>query len=45
MGIWHKIEQHAQAISSIHVSDRGHFGLTRLEAEEAGGCFGLCGRK
>jgi 2-polyprenyl-6-methoxyphenol 4-hydroxylase len=36
MGIWHNIEQHAQAISSIHVSDRGHFGLTRLEAEEAG---------
>ena len=36
MGIWHKIEQHAQAISSIHVSDRGHFGLTRLKAEEAG---------
>ena len=36
MGIWHKIEKHAQAISSIHVSDRGHFGLTRLEAEEAG---------
>lgn len=36
MGVWPKIEQHAQAISSIHVSDRGHFGLTRLEAEEAG---------
>jgi 2-polyprenyl-6-methoxyphenol 4-hydroxylase len=35
MGIWHNIEQHTQAISSIHVSDRGHFGLTRLEAEEA----------
>jgi 2-polyprenyl-6-methoxyphenol 4-hydroxylase len=36
LGIWQKIEQHAQAISSIHVSDRGHFGMTRLEAEEAG---------
>lgn len=36
MGIWSKIEQHAQAISTIHVSDRGHFGLTRLEANEAG---------
>ena len=36
IGVWPKIEQHAQAISSIHVSDRGHFGLTRLEAEEAG---------
>lgn len=36
MAIWQHIEQQAQAISSIHVSDRGHFGLTRLEAEEAG---------
>jgi 2-polyprenyl-6-methoxyphenol 4-hydroxylase len=36
MVVWQHIEQHAQAISSIHVSDRGHFGLTRLEAEEAG---------
>ena len=36
MAVWQHIEQHAQAISSIHVSDRGHFGLTRLEAEEAG---------
>ena len=36
LGIWQKIEQHAQAISSMHVSDRGHFGMTRLEAEEAG---------
>ena len=36
MGIWQSIQQHAQAIESIHVSDRGHFGLTRLEATEAG---------
>ena len=36
MGIWQSIQQHAQAIGSIHVSDRGHFGLTRLEATEAG---------
>ena len=36
MGIWKKIAQHAQDISSIHVSDRGHIGMTRLEAEEAG---------
>ncbi|MGB0458999.1 MAG: 2-octaprenyl-6-methoxyphenyl hydroxylase [Porticoccaceae bacterium] len=36
MGIWRKISQHAQDILSIHVSDRGHFGMTRLEAEEAG---------
>ena len=35
MGIWQKIHQQAQAISSIHVSDRGHIGMTRLNAEEA----------
>ena len=35
MGIWQKIHQPAQAISSIHVSDRGHIGMTRLNAEEA----------
>jgi 2-octaprenyl-6-methoxyphenol hydroxylase len=35
MGIWQKIQQQAQAISSIHVSDRGHIGMTRLNAEEA----------
>jgi 2-octaprenyl-6-methoxyphenol hydroxylase len=36
MEIWQSIQQHAQAIESIHVSDRGHFGLSRLEAKEAG---------
>jgi len=36
MGIWQQIQQHAETISTIHVSDRGHFGLARLEAEEAG---------
>ena len=35
MGIWQKVHQQAQAISSIHVSDRGHIGMTRLNAEEA----------
>jgi 2-polyprenyl-6-methoxyphenol 4-hydroxylase len=36
MGIWQKIQKQAQAITSIHVSDRGHFGMTRLQAKEAG---------
>lgn len=36
IGVWQKIQQHAQQISTIHVSDRGHMGLTRLQAQEAG---------
>ena len=33
MGIWSKIQDHTTAIKTIHVSDRGHFGVTRLSAE------------
>ena len=33
MGIWSQLAQHCTAISHIHVSDRGHFGATRLSAE------------
>ena len=36
LGVWKKIQQHAQSIATIHVSDRGHMGLTRLQAQEAG---------
>ena len=36
LGVWPKIQQHAQPIATIHVSDRGHMGLTRLQAQEAG---------
>ncbi len=36
LGVWQKIQQHAQSIATIHVSDRGHVGLTRLHAQEAG---------
>ena len=36
LGVWQKIQQHAQSIATIHVSDRGHMGLTRLQAQEAG---------
>jgi len=32
MGLWSQLEAHATAISDIHVSDRGHFGVTRLSA-------------
>lgn len=34
--IWPEIERHAAAIGQIHVSDRGHIGQTRIEAQEAG---------
>ena len=34
MGIWHSVEQVANPIDSIHVSDRGHFGATRLNAKQ-----------
>ena len=32
MGLWPQLAQHSTAISRIHVSDRGHFGVTRLSA-------------
>ena len=36
LGLWGRLDDHAQAISSVHVSDRGHFGITRLHAAEQG---------
>ena len=33
-GLWAELKHHACAIETIHVSDRGHFGKTRLTAEE-----------
>jgi 2-octaprenyl-6-methoxyphenol hydroxylase len=35
-GLWSELEPHTSAIKKIHVSDRGHMGLTRISAEEAG---------
>ena len=35
-GLWSALESHTSAINNIHVSDRGHIGLTRISAEEAG---------
>lgn len=34
-GLWSALEPHTSAINNIHVSDRGHIGLTRISAEEA----------
>ncbi|WP_417705114.1 2-octaprenyl-6-methoxyphenyl hydroxylase [Rheinheimera aquimaris] len=33
-GLWQQLEKHACAIKIINVSDRGHFGKTRLTAQE-----------
>ncbi|MBP0050046.1 2-octaprenyl-6-methoxyphenyl hydroxylase [Marinobacterium sp. AK62] len=34
MGIWDALEQHLTPIQTIHVSEQGRFGTTRLRAEE-----------
>lgn len=36
IGLWSGLEQHAEAINTIHISDRGHFGVTRLTKEQEG---------
>jgi 2-octaprenyl-6-methoxyphenol hydroxylase len=36
MGIWDILKTHISAIKNIHVSDKGHFGVTRLNAEKEG---------
>ena len=34
LGLWAQVENKAAAIKSIHISDRGHFGKTRLSAKQ-----------
>ena len=34
MGVWQGVEQIANPIDRIHVSDRGHFGATRISAKQ-----------
>ncbi|HSH57000.1 MAG TPA: 2-octaprenyl-6-methoxyphenyl hydroxylase [Halomonas sp.] len=36
MGVWPAMAEEATAIRRIHVSERGHFGATRLDARELG---------
>jgi 2-octaprenyl-6-methoxyphenol hydroxylase len=36
LGVWQGIKQAATPIETIHVSDRGHFGKTRLSAAQEG---------
>lgn len=34
LGLWDELSQHAEPIKTIHISDRGHFGVTRLKHTE-----------
>lgn len=34
LGLWDELQSHATPILQIHVSERGHFGMARLVAEE-----------
>jgi 2-octaprenyl-6-methoxyphenol hydroxylase len=34
MGLWSSLAPYAEAINTIHISDRGHFGVTRLTKEQ-----------
>ena len=34
LNLWAELEPYAQAIDTIHISDRGHFGVTRLTKEQ-----------
>jgi 2-octaprenyl-6-methoxyphenol hydroxylase len=36
LGLWPAVAAHAEPIEKIHVSDRGHFGATRLSARDEG---------
>jgi 2-octaprenyl-6-methoxyphenol hydroxylase len=36
MGVWPSIEPEAQSIQDIHISNRGHFGFTRLNQQQEG---------
>ena len=36
IGFWPELKKSASEIKQIHVSDRGHVGLTRIRAEDAG---------
>ncbi|MCL6415688.1 2-octaprenyl-6-methoxyphenyl hydroxylase [Aestuariirhabdus sp. Z084] len=36
LGLWSALSRNVTPIRSVHVSDRGHFGMSRLEHEEMG---------
>lgn len=36
MGVWNALADRTTAINQIHISDKGHFGFTRLDAKQQG---------
>ncbi|MDD7805817.1 MAG: 2-octaprenyl-6-methoxyphenyl hydroxylase [Endozoicomonas sp. (ex Botrylloides leachii)] len=36
LGLWSSLAGHAESIKQVHVSDRGHFGMTRLSHKKEG---------
>ena len=36
IGLWSQLESRVEPIKTIHISDRGHFGVTRLRHDEEG---------
>ncbi|MBT2987569.1 MAG: 2-octaprenyl-6-methoxyphenyl hydroxylase [gamma proteobacterium symbiont of Ctena orbiculata] len=36
MGVWRAVERAAEPIQDVHISDRGHFGFTRLSHHQEG---------
>lgn len=36
LGVWPRLAAHATPIQTIHVSDKGHFGISRIDAREEG---------
>ena len=36
MGLWAELSDKVEAIKTIHISDKGHFGVTRLQHDEEG---------
>lgn len=36
IGVWQSLAAHATPIYQIHISDRGHFGISRIDADDEG---------
>lgn len=39
LGVWPELAERAEPIRRIHISDRGHFGVTRLDCSDTGVAF------
>jgi 2-octaprenyl-6-methoxyphenol hydroxylase len=34
LGLWHVIKKHITPVQQVHISDKGHFGVTRITADD-----------